>query len=277
MNNVTSAHTQPTDDPVNTNPCWLSISPYISNCEYDGAGAALNHIFGGQALNPRNNGALSGSVVSFDQQTYMPSGVSVASQSLATTGYAYIPAACANHQPCKVRRMHPSASIHRPSCNLIQNWLVGWLVWCRQIHISFHGCEQNYNSVGFDYVQHTGFNKWADTNNIVMVYPQTVNSELFPGNPNGCWDWWGYAGSNYDVQSGGQMQFAMSMYHALHRVDVMMSCHVIFSLHHTTPHTPYLLRCPLTCHVLLLRYLQTSSNRSPVSKRLTKPGGALTR
>ncbi len=55
-NNISSAHTQPTDDPVNTNPCFLSLSPYISNCQYDGAGVAFNHIFGAPLANPRNNG-----------------------------------------------------------------------------------------------------------------------------------------------------------------------------------------------------------------------------
>lgn len=183
VNNVTSAHTQPTDDPVNTNPCWLSTTPYISDCSYDGAGAALNHIFGAPLPNPRNTGTLGGKIVSFSQGTYMPSGVSTGSQSLANTGYAFIPAQCSAGEECK-------------------------------IHIAYHGCEQSTSHVGMDWVEHTGFNKWADTNNIVVIYPQTQDSYLSPSNPNGCWDWWGFAGSNYDVQSGGQMQFSMNIFKA---------------------------------------------------------------
>jgi len=55
------------------------------------------------------------------------------------------------------------------------------------------------------YVQNTGFNKWADTNNIVVVYPQAIN---ISGNPNGCWDWWGYltgTANTYDTKTGPQM------------------------------------------------------------------------
>ena len=61
-----AVHTFPTDfDGSGDNPCSESISPYISNCGYDGAGAVLQWLYG--SLNPRNTGTLSGSVVSFGQ------------------------------------------------------------------------------------------------------------------------------------------------------------------------------------------------------------------
>ncbi len=66
-NNITSAHTQPTDDSVNTESCTVSESPYISDCQYDGAGAGLNQVMLPRMLEPRNNGTLSGSVISWDQ------------------------------------------------------------------------------------------------------------------------------------------------------------------------------------------------------------------
>ena len=39
------------------------------------------------------------------------------------------------------------------------------------------------------YVFNTGYNYWADTNNIIILYPQIQKTIL---NPGGCWDWWGY-------------------------------------------------------------------------------------
>ena len=51
----------------------------------------------------------------------------------------------------------------------------------------------------------TGFNAWADTNQIVVLYPQTIKSSFSPLNPNGCWDWWGIYGSDYFLQSGKQL------------------------------------------------------------------------
>jgi len=182
QNTTQSAHTQPTDEPVDTNPCWLSISPYISDCNYDGAGMALNHIFGAPLPNARNDGTLTGQLIEFDQGQFIPGGAAPSSLSLAQTGWAYVPASCSQGAACK-------------------------------IHVSFHGCEQCFNSVGLDYVLNTGYNKWADTNNIVMVYPQTVASFFPIENPSGCWDWWGggYTGSSYDVQAGPQIQFALNM------------------------------------------------------------------
>ena len=55
VNNIQAAHTQPTNYQVNTNPCSVSQSPYLSYCSYDGAGDALNQIFN-NSLNPLNTG-----------------------------------------------------------------------------------------------------------------------------------------------------------------------------------------------------------------------------
>ena len=81
------------------------------------------------------------------------------------------------------------------------------------MHVTFHGCLQDYATVGFDYINNAGFNEWADTNNIIILYPQTVATIFAPENPNGCWDWWGYNNnpSTYDTKSGVQMQVIYSM------------------------------------------------------------------
>ena len=36
---------------------------------------------------------------------------------------------------------------------------------------------------------------------------QVVKSEVFPSNPEGCWDWWGYTDSNYSNKNGVQIKF----------------------------------------------------------------------
>lgn len=55
------------------------------------------------------------------------------------------------------------------------------------------------------YARHAGYNQWAEANNIVVVYPQAAHSYVFPSNPQGCYDWWGYTGSDYAFKSGKQM------------------------------------------------------------------------
>jgi poly(3-hydroxybutyrate) depolymerase len=56
------------------------------------------------------------------------------------------------------------------------------------------------------FVRNTGYNRWADTNNIVILYPQTSHAA-----PNGCWDWWGYDSANFARKSGPQMAAVKAM------------------------------------------------------------------
>ena len=43
--------------------------------------------------------------------------------------------------------------------------------------------------LGDAYYAHAGLNEWADTNHLVVLYPQTIATGP---NPEGCWDFWGY-------------------------------------------------------------------------------------
>jgi poly(3-hydroxybutyrate) depolymerase len=60
--------------------------------------------------------------------------------------------------------------------------------------------------VGQAFVRNAGYNRWADTNKIVVLYPQTGK-----GATNGCWDWWGYDDANYAKKSAPQMKAIVAM------------------------------------------------------------------
>jgi len=47
---------------------------------------------------------------------------------------------------------------------------------------------------GTTFVRNIGYNKWADTNRIIVLYLQATPTS---SNPLGCWDWWGYDDPNY--------------------------------------------------------------------------------
>ncbi|KAL2859831.1 Alpha/Beta hydrolase protein [Aspergillus lucknowensis] len=171
-----AAHTFPTDfDAQGDNSCTSSSSPYVSNCGYDGAGAVLQWMYG--TLNARNTGTLTGEVISFDQTS------SYGANGMATTGYLYVPATCKDGSTI-----------------------------CR-LHVALHGCSQSYGQIGSKFITNTGYNKWADTNNIIMLYPQTTQDNSFHtiwnggllSNSNGCWDWLGWYGTNADQKGGAQM------------------------------------------------------------------------
>jgi poly(3-hydroxybutyrate) depolymerase len=106
-------------------------------------------------------------------------------------GYVYVPASCAAQRPCRV-------------------------------HVAFHGCQQNASTIGDDYYSHAGYNEWADTNDLIVLYPQTIASGRYnnpassiPYNPNGCWDWWGYTGESYARKDGPQIAAIEAMLRAL--------------------------------------------------------------
>jgi poly(3-hydroxybutyrate) depolymerase len=146
----------------------------VSSCSYDAAGKALAQIYG--TLSPAAT-TLSGTFVTLAQGDFISS---PSSHSLADTAYAYVPASCAAGEQCRV-------------------------------HISFHGCVQEAASVSDAYYKHAGFNEWADTNHLIVLYPQTIASDVSPSNPDACWDWWGYDDPNYANKNGAQMAMVRAM------------------------------------------------------------------
>jgi poly(3-hydroxybutyrate) depolymerase len=86
---------------------------------------------------------------------------------------------------------------------------------CR-VHIALHGCEQSAKVVGKDFYSRTGYNNWADSNKMLVLYPQ-VNASSLPYNPKGCWDWVGYTGPNFATQSGVQLSAIKAMVDRLTR------------------------------------------------------------
>ena len=67
--------------------------------------------------------------------------------------------------------------------------------------------QQSYGAVGPAFIDSAGINQWADTNRIVVLYPQVVATSSTGSNPQGCWNWWGYLNDpDYALKSGPQMQ-----------------------------------------------------------------------
>ena len=170
------------------NACELNQSPYINECGYDQAGVILQHIYG--ALNPPNLGKLSGTLKSFSQGKFTGSDDPV-SLSMGGTGYVFVPKDCEPEQGAACR-----------------------------VHIALHGCAQDEGDIGKLYVDDSGYNAWADTNRIVVLYPQTVARPLIglpPQNPQACWDWWSYVDhdDSYVTKSGRQIKAIKAMLDAL--------------------------------------------------------------
>ncbi len=172
VNDIAAGHAMITQNYGNA--CsTASKPPYISKCDRDEAGNILNHIYDGALKTPSAD--LKGKVIGFDQGEFL---ANPTSHSLADEGYAFIPETCEKGEICK-------------------------------IHIVFHGCQQNVASIGKEYIENAGFNRWAGSNDMIILYPQT--SSNLSGNPKGCWDWWGYDDDHYYSKKGNQMAAVKAM------------------------------------------------------------------
>ena len=74
------------------------------------------------------------------------------------------------------------------------------------VHVAFHGCQQSTSYVGDAFARLAGYNEWAESNALIVLYPQVDSSKIAPMNPMGCWDWWGYTDENYATRDGAQIK-----------------------------------------------------------------------
>lgn len=162
------------------NRCGTLAVPFINNCGFSVAGAILNSTYG--TIEPPVE-PLSDNLLSFSQDEYGKA------PGLASQGFVYVPSSCQSGKRCK-------------------------------LHIAFHGCQQEHERVGDAFVAHAGYNKYAESNDIIVLYPQSKASHLFPVNPNACFDWWGYSSVNYYNKSGPQMVAIKKMIESLSGLSI---------------------------------------------------------
>nr|BFE37299.1 PHB depolymerase family esterase [Actinomadura rugatobispora] len=165
--------------PIGPNACASTSSPYINKCgTTDPVKEMLGHLLG--TVSPAAS-QLTGRLVQFDQSGYAPGG-SATAISMGNEGFAYVPKSC-----------------ETTSCRLM---------------VTLHGCYQYYGLVGNALMDKAYLNEYADTNNMIVLYPQATTSAAGT-NPRGCWDWWGYGSSAYAMKSGPQMTAVVNMVKAL--------------------------------------------------------------
>jgi poly(3-hydroxybutyrate) depolymerase len=151
--------------------CGLSQDPYVSDCDYDQAKAILEWIYGIPLVAPSPSPM--GKFIIFDQSVFdhgVPNG-------LAAEGVVYVPEDCVSHPGCR-------------------------------LHIALHGCDQAREKVGDAFIEKTGFARYAETNRLVVLFPQIAGSVV---NPHGCWDWWGYSDIDYLGKDAPQIKAVWAM------------------------------------------------------------------
>jgi poly(3-hydroxybutyrate) depolymerase len=170
-----AGHNFPTAAP-GASPCEVSEPPYVASCGYDAARALLEHLYGPLGSAPAK--AHPAALRTFDQRTYAATAGSV---SFGDQGWLYVPASCKE----------------------------GAATPCR-LHVVFHGCKQGATEVGDAFVRRSGYLEAAEAGRIVVLFPQ-LKPTMQPLNPLGCWDWWGYEGSDYATRNGPQIEVVRAM------------------------------------------------------------------
>ena len=151
-----------TNDDPDSRPCEAG-QPYITDCDYEMAREILSHMYGD--LNDEASDADMTDVIAFDQSEFRRHD----GARLNDVGHVYVPTACGNNEVCA-------------------------------LHVAFHGCLQTQQHVGDQFFAGAGYNSWAESNNIIVLYPQTTSSPN--ANPSACWDFWSYTRADF-YQRGG--------------------------------------------------------------------------
>ncbi|TKC86025.1 poly(3-hydroxybutyrate) depolymerase [Trinickia terrae] len=132
--------------------CPANAAPNLNNCGFVQSQDILRQLYGN--LNPPV-AKPGGDLADFDQTAFAKGGYT----GLSDVGHVYIPAAC-----------------RTASC---------------RVHVVFHGCMQEDSRIGDRLYTTAGYNEMADSNRIVVLYPQIRADPS--RNPLGCWDFWGYS------------------------------------------------------------------------------------
>lgn len=155
--------------------CENTGNPYVVDCDYDQAGVVLKQIYGDLA--PRSP-TPAGTFTEFDQRPFLEG---ENNDGMEQSGVVYVPPACLKDETCRV-------------------------------HIAYHGCGQNRSATGEAFIKESGYANWADTNRLIVLFPQASVSAV---NPQGCWDWWGYTGANYLTRDAVQIRIVYKMLETL--------------------------------------------------------------
>lgn len=153
----------------------------LSNCGFSGALDALQFLLGPNAVRAPSPSLNLEPLLTFDQAEFFygingsnPNG----RHDMDTVGFLYVPRICQNNQV---------------ECHL---------------HFFFHGCNVGREFVGGEHVRNSGFLEVAETNGIIMVFPQVLASQE---NDIGCWDTYGFTGPLYATKAGAQVTVVRNM------------------------------------------------------------------
>ncbi|CAE8613292.1 unnamed protein product [Polarella glacialis] len=142
---------------------------FLQSCQYDGPGRSLQHIYEGKLADPGQREW--SSLRWFDQEPFYGEDNEVTG--LDKWALIYVPKAC-----------------HTETCDLV---------------VSFHGCGFVFPGLYEWLVTGLTFNQWAESNNMVVIYPRLKAHGTSSQFQQGCWNVYGQTGLDYADKGAAQM------------------------------------------------------------------------
>jgi len=156
-----------------------AVSPILRDLGVDEAGHLLMHLLG--PLRPRGK-AQRNNLRTVLQHDFVPKGWNSITANMDEVGFVYAPSACQE----------------RP-------------LTCR-MHVVYHGCYATASNIGDGFYWWAGYNDWAESNNLIILYPQAA----FWHGSKACWDYYGYTGAKFDTRQSSQLVTVNNMVRALY-------------------------------------------------------------
>src|SRR4030095_7409350 len=143
----------------------------FADCGFDGPGAALRWIYG--SLKART-AFPEGKLIEVDQSEF-----ATRSQGMDTEAWLYVPRRCEQLATCR-------------------------------LHVFLHATGQSYFQINEPhYARYAGLTRWADTNDIVLLFPQVYPDDN--ANVLGRWDSRGIYDDQFNRKGGTQLEAIMAM------------------------------------------------------------------
>ena len=179
------AHTR-----VPKTPGWR---PPINSCDYDLSGEILRWVEGADKVRPRGI-VRPANLLAVNQSRFLPPGWTVDKALLDETGFVYVPSGCQVHAPGSAGAGGGPAPLFARRCS---------------VHVHYHPCGGSLRQVGLSYMLENALPAYAESNDMVVLYPQSGSVR----NPSGagCFDWYGAVGQDFDTRAGVQLNAVLTM------------------------------------------------------------------
>jgi poly(3-hydroxybutyrate) depolymerase len=214
-------HNFPTDH-EGENDCSAQEVPYVSSCGMDVAGDLLKHVTGHADLQRSMDRDQSvKNLYQVSQDLGADSSVQRPS-SIATYGYlAASPACLANPEQCDV---HVALHGCKMSDSFDDNFDNSLSAFVKQSYMKAQRQSEALTGMSLPYpplrkdrygtlkfALDAGYLDYVEKNKLIVLFPQTwISPENYPLNPKGCWDWYGWTGSNYATNQGAEASWLMA-------------------------------------------------------------------